>query len=93
MAGDLDFKGRAHLPPEEQLVTALPDIATRRLRGWGPEVTVLACDGLWDCRSSQQVGFELKLRLRRGYGRFGFPQCVGPGGDYWQRASFQSGRS
>uniref|UniRef100_A0A060T4C5 protein-serine/threonine phosphatase n=1 Tax=Blastobotrys adeninivorans TaxID=409370 RepID=A0A060T4C5_BLAAD len=52
--GDFDFKMTANLPPEEQIVTAYPDVMEHDINP-DDEFVVLACDGIWDCMHSQQV--------------------------------------
>ncbi|XP_050234095.1 probable protein phosphatase 2C 60 isoform X1 [Mercurialis annua] len=52
--GDMEFKLNKSLPAEEQIVTANPDINIVELCD-DDEFFVLACDGIWDCMSSQQL--------------------------------------
>jgi len=52
--GDFEFKKSADLPPEQQIVTAYPDVISHDL-GEDDEFLVIACDGIWDCQSSQAV--------------------------------------
>ncbi|KAG9284541.1 hypothetical protein G9A89_014145 [Geosiphon pyriformis] len=52
--GDFEFKQNTNLPAEEQIVTALPEIKEFTLNN-DTEFLVLACDGIWDCLSSQNV--------------------------------------
>jgi protein phosphatase 2C family protein 2/3 len=52
--GDFEFKQNPNLPPEEQIVTAYPDVKREDITE-ETEFLVLACDGIWDCLSSQQV--------------------------------------
>ncbi|KAI7864593.1 phosphatase 2C-like domain-containing protein [Spinellus fusiger] len=52
--GDFHFKRNPHLPPEKQAVTAAPDITEHELTD-KDEFVVLACDGIWDCMTNQQV--------------------------------------
>ncbi|KAK4684189.1 protein phosphatase PTC2/3, partial [Tremellales sp. Uapishka_1] len=52
--GDFEFKQNYSLDAEHQIVTADPDIITHKVDG-EEEFLVLACDGIWDCLSSQQV--------------------------------------
>ncbi|OQN96888.1 hypothetical protein B0A48_17442 [Cryoendolithus antarcticus] len=52
--GDFEFKKSADLPPEQQIVTALPEVTAHEL-GEDDEFVVVACDGIWDCQSSQAV--------------------------------------
>ncbi len=44
--GDLEYKKTAYMGPTEQMVTALPEIQTRKLDE-GDEFVILACDGIW----------------------------------------------
>ncbi|PWW71941.1 protein phosphatase 2C [Tuber magnatum] len=52
--GDFEFKRSADLPPEQQIVTAFPDVAIHEVSD-DDEFLVIACDGIWDCKSSQAV--------------------------------------
>ncbi|KAL1304571.1 hypothetical protein AAFC00_003545 [Neodothiora populina] len=52
--GDFEFKKSADLPPEQQIVTAFPDVTVHDQTD-DDEFIVLACDGIWDCQSSQAV--------------------------------------
>lgn len=52
--GDFNFKKNSQLPPEEQVVTALPDVIEHELLPTD-EFIILACDGIWDCMSSQDA--------------------------------------
>lgn len=53
--GDMEYKQTGHLSAAEQAVTAFPDVRQIQL---GPsfEFMILACDGIWDVLSNQQVG-------------------------------------
>ncbi|MFQ6619218.1 hypothetical protein Gotur_000131 [Gossypium turneri] len=52
--GDMEFKQNKFLSAEKQIVTANPDINTVELCD-DDEFMVLACDGIWDCMSSQTL--------------------------------------
>lgn len=52
--GDFDFKQAKNLPPQKQAVTCLPDVVEVEL-GPGDTFMVIACDGIWDCLTSQEV--------------------------------------
>ncbi|KAJ8449609.1 hypothetical protein Cgig2_005631 [Carnegiea gigantea] len=52
--GDMEFKHNKALPAEEQIVTANPEINTIELSD-DDEFIVIACDGIWDCMSSQEL--------------------------------------
>ena len=63
--GDFEYKRNASLPAERQMVTALPDVVERELTD-DVEFVVLACDGIWDVLSSQQVVDFCRTRLAAG---------------------------
>lgn len=69
--GDFSFKMNPDLPPEEQIVTANPVIMTRQLND-DDEFLVLACDGIWDCMTSQKVVDFVRLGIARYKGDLGF---------------------
>ncbi|EQL01172.1 Protein phosphatase 2C [Ophiocordyceps sinensis CO18] len=52
--GDFEFKKSAEMSPENQIVTAFPDVTVHDITD-EDEFLVLACDGIWDCQSSQAV--------------------------------------
>ncbi|KQJ91438.1 probable protein phosphatase 2C 70 isoform X2 [Brachypodium distachyon] len=52
--GDMELKGNENLPAEKQIVSAEPEVNTVKLSE-DDEFIVLACDGIWDCMSSQEV--------------------------------------
>ncbi|KAI1735491.1 putative serine/threonine phosphatase 2C ptc2 [Xylaria scruposa] len=52
--GDFEFKKSAELAPEQQIVTAYPDVVMHEIDD-NDEFLVIACDGIWDCQSSQAV--------------------------------------
>ncbi|KAI9282651.1 phosphatase 2C-like domain-containing protein [Sporodiniella umbellata] len=66
--GDFEFKQSEHLPAEEQVVTSNPDLIDHQITK-DDEFIVLACDGIWDCMSNQEVvefvhkGIKLGKRL------------------------------
>ncbi|KAF9208707.1 Protein phosphatase 2C 2 [Haplosporangium sp. Z 27] len=52
--GDFQLKMGDPSKPEDQIVTAIPDIKEHKLT-IDDEFLVLACDGIWDCLSSKQA--------------------------------------
>ncbi|THC89778.1 hypothetical protein EYZ11_010772 [Aspergillus tanneri] len=52
--GDFEFKKSPELSPEQQIVTAYPDVTVHELSD-DDEFLVIACDGIWDCQTSQAV--------------------------------------
>lgn len=63
--GDFVFKTSENLKPEEQVVTADPDVIEVELTR-DHEFIVLACDGIWDCLTNEQVVWYVRTRLAAG---------------------------
>jgi len=63
--GDFEFKQNFSLEPEDQIVTADPEIISHDITG-EEEFLVLACDGIWDCLSSQQVVDFVRRKIASG---------------------------
>ncbi|KAK6147845.1 hypothetical protein DH2020_018757 [Rehmannia glutinosa] len=61
--GDMEMKQNRSLPAEKQIVTADPDIVTLELSE-DDEFLIIACDGIWDCMSSQQAVDFVKEQLK-----------------------------
>ncbi|KAM2527382.1 hypothetical protein TB1_024644 [Malus domestica] len=61
--GDAEFKQNKQLPVEKQIVTANPDINSVELCD-DDEFLVIACDGIWDCMSSQQLVDYVREQLK-----------------------------
>lgn len=55
--GDMDFKQSKELLPAEQMITAMPDVRTLKLQP-GDEFLILACDGIWEMLTNQEVGLQ-----------------------------------
>lgn len=53
--GDHAYKQNKELSDREQMITALPDVRTLTIDPAEDEFMVLACDGIWNSLSSQQV--------------------------------------
>lgn len=51
------------LPPTEQMITALPDVKKLEVDPVKDEFIVLACDGIWNFMSSQDVVDFVRPRL------------------------------
>lgn len=52
--GDIEFKENKLLPADKQMVTADPELTYVELCN-DDEFLVIACDGIWDCMSSQHL--------------------------------------
>lgn len=63
--GDHGYKMNITLPPEEQMISALPDIKQLTLEE-GDEFMVLACDGIWNFMSNEEVVEFVKERIDEG---------------------------
>jgi len=60
--GDLEYKRNKKLKPEEQMVTAVPEVKVEKISN-ECDFLLLACDGIWDCLSSQEaVNFIISKR-------------------------------
>lgn len=56
--GDFEFKKSADLPPEQQIVTAFPDVTIHEL-GEDDEFLVIACDGGLRCSQTLLVNTNI----------------------------------
>jgi protein phosphatase 1G len=61
--GDLEYKQNKKLPPEEQMITAFPDVRIEEYSS-DCDYIVLACDGVWDCMTDQQICDFIGERLK-----------------------------
>lgn len=62
--GDMEYKEVRTLPPQDQMVTAWPEIKSVKL-GPGDEFIILACDGIWDVLTNQEAVDFVRERLVR----------------------------
>ncbi|XP_064637013.1 probable protein phosphatase 2C T23F11.1 [Lineus longissimus] len=63
--GDFVFKKNNKKRAEEQIVTAYPDVTTCEITD-DLEFLVLACDGIWDVLSNQEVVDFVRVRIASG---------------------------
>lgn len=63
--GDFVYKRCETVPAKEQAVTAFPEIIVQQ-RAADDEFIILACDGIWDVMSSQEVVDKVGDMLRNG---------------------------
>ena len=61
--GDYDYKSNAELPPSGQAVVCTPDIAVRERADDEDMYLILACDGIWDVMSNDDVGEFVARRV------------------------------
>ena len=60
--GDFQYKDSNTLKPEEQAVTCNPDI-TEQARKGEDQFLIVACDGIWDCKSNEDCVDFLKDKI------------------------------
>jgi len=63
--GDLKYKQLKHLPREDQVISADPDISVTDIESTD-RFFLLACDGIWDCLTNQDACDFVSERLDRG---------------------------
>ena len=61
--GDLEYKQNKNLKPEEQMITANPDIKVVDYNK-DIEFIIIGCDGIWDCLKNQEACDVVTKRLR-----------------------------
>merc|ERR1712048_654330 len=60
--GDLEYKKRDDLKPEEQIICSTPDVLVQQVTP-EDEFVILACDGVWDVMTNQQACDFVRSRL------------------------------
>uniref|UniRef100_A0A915PUD6 protein-serine/threonine phosphatase n=1 Tax=Setaria digitata TaxID=48799 RepID=A0A915PUD6_9BILA len=63
--GDHFYKKNAALPLKEQMISALPDVKQYKILQ-GDEFIVIACDGIWNSLTSQEVVDFIRRRINDG---------------------------
>lgn len=61
--GDLEYKKDKNLPPEKQLISAMPEIKSREMQK-GDEFILLGCDGIWETKSSEEIIAKVSSSLK-----------------------------
>lgn len=62
--GDFEYKYGGDSDPRKKAVTAFPDVVTRK-RDSKDQFLVIACDGIWDCLSSERCVQKLDNKIMR----------------------------
>ena len=62
--GDFVFKRNEKKGPKDQIVTAFPDVQVREVSD-DLEFIVLACDGIWDVMSNEEVVDFIRVRIQQ----------------------------
>ncbi|CEG35312.1 protein phosphatase [Plasmopara halstedii] len=63
--GDFSYKARADLPAEKQQVSAEPEIQVQKIEKT-EEFLVLACDGIWDVMSNDEICAYIRQLMNDG---------------------------
>ncbi|KAI0761953.1 PP2C-domain-containing protein [Trametes elegans] len=63
--GDFEYKKNASLGPEAQIITSNPEVIEHTITE-EDEFVIIACDGIWDCLSSQQAVNVVRLLISQG---------------------------
>uniref|UniRef100_A0A8C5B9D2 protein-serine/threonine phosphatase n=1 Tax=Gadus morhua TaxID=8049 RepID=A0A8C5B9D2_GADMO len=61
--GDHFYKRNKNLPPEEQMISCMPDVKVLTLHD-DHDFMVIACDGIWNVLSSQEVVDFVSARIK-----------------------------
>jgi len=60
----LEYKQNKKIPAEEQMITANPEIKIENLTS-DCDFLILACDGVWDCLTNQEICDIVSNRLKK----------------------------
>ncbi len=52
--GDFEYKNNPIFKVQDQIVSAMPDVTVEKITG-DMDFAIIACDGIWDCMSSQEA--------------------------------------
>eukprot|EP01059_Diplonema_ambulator_P002107 TRINITY_DN1173_c0_g1_i2.p1 TRINITY_DN1173_c0_g1~~TRINITY_DN1173_c0_g1_i2.p1 ORF type:complete len:270 (+),score=31.70 TRINITY_DN1173_c0_g1_i2:75-884(+) len=63
--GDFEYKQNKKLKPEAQIITAHPDVTVTTIQP-NDDFVVLACDGIWDVMTNEEVIDFVRRRLSAG---------------------------
>ena len=61
--GDLEYKQNKNLKPEDQMITANPDINVEDFSK-DMDFVIIGCDGIWDCLTNQEACDFVSKRLK-----------------------------
>lgn len=67
--GDHAYKSNSDLKPEEQMISPVPDIKRLTITS-DDEFMIIACDGIWNSFSSEEVVQFIRSRLQKGETKF-----------------------
>jgi serine/threonine protein phosphatase PrpC len=61
--GDMEYKQNKKIQPEDQMITAFPEVTTSNLQD--VDFIFLGCDGVYDCLSNQEIVDFITSRLKK----------------------------
>lgn len=61
--GDMEYKQNKKIQPEDQMITAYPEVTTSNLQD--VDFIFLGCDGVYDCLSNQEIVDFITSRLKK----------------------------
>lgn len=82
--GDHTYKQNKEMSLSEQMITSLPDVLTLDIDKVKDKFMVLACDGIWNFMSSQEVCDYIQERIEAKYSKLSqiceelFMHCLAP---------------
>ncbi len=62
--GDLEYKKNSNLKPEEQIISAFPDVEIRELDK-AHDFMIIGCDGIWETLSAEEICLFVKGNLEK----------------------------
>ena len=63
--GDFEYKNNSQLAVKDQVVTCFPDVKVEQIDA-STQFILLACDGIWDVKTSQQAIDFMMQKLYKG---------------------------
>ncbi|KAF9783174.1 hypothetical protein BJ322DRAFT_1142460 [Thelephora terrestris] len=63
--GDFEYEKNANVSAEDQVITANPEVIEHKITE-EDEFLIIACDGIWDCLTSQQCVDAVRLLISEG---------------------------
>ena len=63
--GDFEFKNNKDLKPQEQIITAYPDVVVDKIEE-DIDFIVIGCDGIWDCIQDQDICDIIYDKIKKG---------------------------
>ena len=61
--GDLEYKQNKKLKPQEQIISAYPDVIEEKMEK-DNELIIIGCDGIWDCIEDQDLYDNINEKIK-----------------------------